>query len=132
MKLITVVAASFLAMAACSKKEDTRSKPVACPKAGEMVAKRLGEFAEKVDYTPAQRTKLDKDMAAAISTRCTEDQWDEVALGCLGAVASVKEGKLDEKTYRGAVDTCVKAIGDEKWKKMEDTVGVIVRASKSS
>ena len=130
-KLALFTALFLVTSAGCSKdKESHRSKPVNCTKAGEMVAKRLGEFADKTKVTGEWRAKLDKDMAATITTRCTEDAWDEVTLGCLGAVASIEDGELKPQAYNGAVDTCVKAIGDEKWKKMEDAVGAVVRSSR--
>jgi hypothetical protein len=128
MKLTTIIVAA-VAVTGCSKKEDSKSKPVTCEVAGQMVAKRLGEFADG-KVAGERRVKLDKDMAAAITARCVEDKWDEVPLGCLGAVHSIPEGKLKPENYRGAVDTCTKAIGDEKWKKMEDAIGVVVRSLK--
>src|SRR5205085_4662147 len=112
------------------KKESTKSKPVSCDVAGTMVAKRLGEFADQAHVTGDRRVKLDKDMAAAISARCVEDKWDEVTLGCLGAMATIRDGELKPKAYNGGVDICTKAIGDDNFKKMEDDVGKIVRALK--
>jgi len=130
MKLTTVIAASLLVAIACSKKESTKSKPVTCEVAGQMVAKRLGEFADQAKVTGERRAKLDKDMAGAIGARCKEDAWDEVPLGCLGAMANIPEGKVDTETYNKGIDICTQAIGKEKWKKMEDDVGVIVRSLK--
>ena len=129
MKHITMFAA-VLALAACGKKESEKSKPVTCAVAGTMVAKRVGELADEAKVAGDRRAKLDKDIAAAVSTRCTEDAWDELPLGCLGAVASLPDGKLAPATYYKAVDTCTKAIGDEKWKKMEDAIGVVIRSLK--
>jgi hypothetical protein len=114
MHLKTITLTSLIALAAfgCSKKEDSASKPVTCEVAGQMVSKRMGEFADEAKVTGDKRVTLDKAMAAAITTRCTEDKWEEVTLGWLGAMASIPEGKLDAPTYRKGVDICTKAIGE--------------------
>ena len=126
-----VLLASFLVVAVgCHKNDVEPSKPVSCEVAGKMVAKRVGEFADKANITGDRRTKLDSDIAAAVATRCTEDKWDDVPLGCLGAVATIKEGTIPADKYNDAIDVCTKAIGDDKWKKMEGSVGQIVRALK--
>ena len=128
MKPAVLATTLLLAFAACGSKEDTRSKPVSCPVAAQMVTKRLGEFADGANVTGERRVTLDKGMTAAISARCTEDKWDEVVLGCLGAMATIREGEIDVATYRKGIDVCTKAIGEENQKKLDDAVGAVIRS----
>jgi hypothetical protein len=121
--------ATFLltSVAACGKKKG--SAPATCDVAGEMVAKRLGEFADQAKVTGDKRTALDAAMAKAISTRCTEDKWDNVPLGCLGAIHAVPEGKLDVDAYRKGVDVCTDAIGPDDHKKLDASVGDVIKST---
>lgn len=118
-----------LALAACGskKEEDHRSKPATCPVAGELVARRFGEYADKANVTGAKRAELDAAMAQTISQRCEEDKWDEAALGCLGAMATVPREKLAPKTYNSGIDICTRAIGAESEKKLDTAVGETVK-----
>ncbi|HEY4180802.1 MAG TPA: hypothetical protein VGM90_28350 [Kofleriaceae bacterium] len=122
--LLTSVLAS---VSACGKKKG--SDPATCAVAGEMVAKRLGEFADQAKVTGEKRTTLDAEMAKAITTRCTEDKWDDVPLGCLGAIHAVPEGKLDVDAYRKGVDVCTDAIGTENHKKLDASVGDVIKST---
>ena len=124
-----ILATSLLAFAACgSKKESSESKPVTCPVAAQMVTKRLGEFADGANVTGERRVTLDKGITAAVTERCTADKWDEVVLGCLGAMATIREGEIDAKTYNKGIDICTKAIGDASQKKLDDAVGEVIRS----
>jgi hypothetical protein len=114
---------------ACGGGKDAEpSKPVTCEVAGQMVSKRMGEYADKANVTGAKRTELDKAMAVAITKRCVEDKWDEVPLGCLGAMATIREGEIDVPTYRKGVDICTRAIGPDNEKKVDAAVGEVVRS----
>lgn len=114
---------------ACSKKsESTASKPATCAVAGQMVAKRLGELADKAKVTGEKRAQLDMAMADAITARCTADAWNEATLGCLGAMATIREGEVPVATYNDGIDICTKAIGDENQKKLDAAVGEVVRS----
>lgn len=132
----TTILSSLIALVtavSCSKSKDSEaSKPVTCDVAGQMVSKRMGEFADEAKVTGAKRVELDKAMAVAITHRCTEDKWEEVTLGCLGAMASIKEGEIDATTYRKGIDICTKAIGDANSKKLDAAVGEAVKATMKS
>ena len=93
-----------------------------------MVTKRLGEFADGAHVTGDRRVTLDKGMVAAITERCTADKWDDVVLGCLGAMATIREGEIDVTTYRKGIDICTKAIGEPNQKKLDDAVGEVIRS----
>ena len=67
-------------------------------------------------------------IAAAVGKRCVEDKWDDVPLGCLGAMATIKDGEISVENYRSGVDICTDAIGKENRKKMEDDVGAAIRS----
>ena len=127
----TLILTSLIALG-CSKKEDTGSKPVTCDVAGQMVSKRMGEFADEAKVTGEKRAVLDKAMAAAVTKRCLEDKWEEVTLGCLGAMATIKDGEIDAPTYRKGIDICTKAIGEASSKKLDDDVGAAVKATMKS
>ena len=125
----TITALVAMALGCGGSKDSEPSKPVTCDKAGTMVAKRMGEYADEAKVAGPKRVELDKAMAAAITTRCTEDKWDEVALGCLGAMATIPDGKIDAPTYNKGVDICTKAIGEEKSKALDTAVGEAVRTT---
>jgi len=112
----------FVPLFGCGKEESTASKPVTCEVAGKMLSKRFGEFADKAKVVGEKRVELDAAMAAAITTRCTEDKWEEVTLGCLGAMATIKDGEIDVETYRKGIDVCTNAIGKASAKKLDDAV----------
>jgi hypothetical protein len=122
--------AALLTAGCGNKKHSNASEPVTCEVAGKMEAKRLGEFADRAQISGDRRTKLDADLATAVTKRCNEDKWDEVTLGCLGAVATIKEGEVPVDKYNSAIDTCTKAIGEDKLEKMDSDVAKTVRASK--
>jgi hypothetical protein len=135
MHLKTITLPSLIALVAavgCGSKEDSASKPVTCDVAGQMISKRMGEFADEAKVSGDKRVTLDKAMAVAITTRCTEDKWEEVTLGCLGAMATIPEGKIDASTYRKGIDICTKAIGEESSKKLDAAVGDAVKATMKS
>ena len=124
-----IAVALVVGLFGCSKAESTASKPVTCAVAGDMVSKRLGEFADKAKVAGTKRVELDKAMAAVVTTRCTEDKWDDVPLGCLGAMATIKEGEIDVQTYRKGIDICTDAIGKDSKDRMETEVGAVVRST---
>lgn len=130
MKSRALVLAALLIAGCGNKKHSNASESVTCEVAGKMEAKRLGEFADQAQISGDRRTKLDADLAAALTKRCTEDKWDDVTLGCLGAVATIKEGTVPVDKYNSAIDTCTKAIGEDKLKKMDQDVAKAVRAAK--
>lgn len=115
------------ALAACGSKESTRSSPVTCEVAGQMVSQRMGEYADRAKVAGAKRVELDKAMAETITARCTGDKWDSVPLGCLGAMATVKRDKVDAKAWNNGIDVCTRAIGAENEKKLDAAVGLTVR-----
>lgn len=114
MRALLIVVAS-LAVAGC-KKEATPSKPVSCAVAGDMVAKRMREFAVQANWPSDKQAAVDKAMSLAIAKQCVLDLWDEVPLGCLGAIASVPD--LDTVNYNKGVEVCTEAIGEAKMKNM--------------
>jgi hypothetical protein len=118
----------LVAVTGCGKKESTASKPVTCEVAGQMVAKRMGEYADKAKIAGAKRAELDTAMAAAITTRCTEDKWDDVPLGCLGAMARIKDGEIEAATYRKGIDICTDGAGKQNTEKLDAAVGEVVRS----
>ena len=125
-----LAAALLVGWLGCSKKESTESKPVTCHVAGQMVTKRLGEFADQSHVTGDKRAKLDERIASAVTARCTADKWDDLPLSCLGAMASIKEGEISVDNYRKGVDICVDAIGKESKRKLDDDVGAAIRSIK--
>ena len=124
----SVVLVASLLTVACGRKSEP-SKPATCAEAGQLLSKRFGEFADKANFVGEKRAALDKAMAATVSEHCTADAWDDVALGCLGAVATIRDGSIDVATYNKAIDTCTDAIGKDKSKKLDDAVGATVRAA---
>ena len=130
MKSRALILAGMLIAGCGNKKHSNASESVTCEVAGKLEAKRLGEFADQAHISGDRRTKLDADLATTVTKRCTEDKWDDVTLGCLGAVATIKEGEIPVEKYNDAIDTCTKAIGEDKLKKMDDDVAKTVRASK--
>ena len=128
MKHTILIAASLVAVVGCSKSKDHEpSKPVSCAVAAQMITKRLAEFADEAKVTGDKRVTLDKALVAAITERCTGDAWDEVPLGCLGAMATIKEGEIDVKTYNKGVDICTDGVGKEKREKLDSAVGETIR-----
>jgi hypothetical protein len=124
----STITALILTAFGCSKDESTASKPVSCDKAGSMLAKRFGEYADKANVNGPKRVELDKAMAVAITQRCVEDKWDDVPLGCLGALANIPDGEVPVATLNKGVDTCVAAIGPDLEKKVEAAVGEVIRS----
>jgi hypothetical protein len=118
---------ALLAVAAC-KKEPTPSKPVTCAVAGQMVTKRMGEFAAQAKFPADKQAAVDQAMTAAITKQCTDDKWDEVTLGCLGSIAALPEGELDTATFNNGVTMCTNAIGDAKLKNMSDAAVTAARS----
>ena len=93
-----------------------------------MVTKRMGEFAAQAKFPADKQAEIDQAMAAAITKQCIDDQWDEVALGCLGSIAAVPENELRTESFNKGVEICTNAIGDVKLKNMSDAATTAAKA----
>ena len=112
-----------IALAGCGKASESSksAEPINCARAGTLVSKRMGEFADKANIPADKRAQLDEAMATAIGMQCVLDLWDKTTLDCLGALGK-SEHDLDVAAYRKGVDVCTKAIGPAKSKNLDTAV----------